>query len=87
MLGNRTGTAGKGWRSGVAGAMRAVTQSPMARPASIRERFTIGISPNGTEAQRPLAEMTAAEVLAALRGAYGAWQREVDAEPKPFDVR
>jgi hypothetical protein len=39
---------------------------PMARPASIRERFTIGLSPDGAEVQRPLAEMTAAEVLGAI---------------------
>jgi len=38
----------------------------MARLAPIKERFTIGISPDGAEVQRPLAEVTAVEVLAAM---------------------
>src|SRR5690242_11516400 len=65
----------RGGGSSVAGAMRAVTQSPMARPTSTRERFTVGISPDGAEVQRPLAEMTAAEVLAAMAWHTGEAER------------
>jgi hypothetical protein len=51
----------------------------MAWPVPIRERFTVSISPDGAEVQRPLAEMTAAEVLTAL--AWHTSEAEREAAP------